>query len=1193
MADKTLVLVCNSHIDPVWLWPWEEGLAVTLSTFRAAADLCEEFDGFVFCHNEALLYEWVEQYEPALFARIQRLVRDGRWHVMGGWYLQPDCNLPSGESLVRQVLVGKRYFMEKFGVEPRVAVNFNPFGHTRGLPQILKKSGYDGYLFCRPDRVWLDLPSDDFVWVGYDGSTVLAHRASEHYNSEMGKARAKVERWLVAHPERSRGLLLWGVGNHGGGPSRQDLRALADQKLGSERFFAEPAERPLRPQFRHGTPEDYFVLMREDAGLPRWEHDLNPWAVGCYTSMATVKRAHARLERSLFVAESMLANAAAQGLLPYPLADLRAALADLLYCQFHDVLPGEGIRTVEQQALDRLGHGQEIVGRLRAKAFFAYLRGQPIAADGEFPLFVHNHHPFPVSRVVSCEFQPPEPNFNPEVFWQPRLTDSQGRDVPLQLEKESCNIQNDHRKRVVFRASLPPSSTSRFSCRLEPLPRNGDTSRFPENGDSSHFPMSHFPMDRFASRNGKCHHFHVSVSASTGLLTRFAVGGFDYLAGPAFRPLLVKDTADPWGMKTRAFREVVGEFTLMSPARAAAFAGVSAAELAPVRVIEDGPVRTTVEALLECGRSAIAIRYTRPAVGTGIEVELRVAWFERDTMLKLAVPTTLDNGEVRAQTAYGNEIVRARGEETVGHRWLALLSPDGGRALTLVNDTTYGFDVAGGEIRLSLLRAPAYAGHPVDDVTPIVRQDRFEPREDQGEHAFRFWLDAGPAGERLAAIDREAAIHTEGLMALCAFPSGEGTPPLPGVLLDDEVVRLSALKNQRGWPRPGPAAVRADRLVARHARAHPGPRPRLPSGPRPVRTADAAGRSRDAHREPSRSPRTPRGDAMTTRAGRPVRVLISAIGGYGHYYLQTLLEQVPADRAVLAGVVDPQARQARAWPWVESRGAPVFDDMESFYSAGHEADLAVIVSPIQFHVPQSCTALEHGSHVLCDKPLGATIQDAARLVAARDRAGRFVMIGYQWSVLDGHSGVEGRHPRRPLRPAGPVLDALLLAETSGVLSAGPVGGTPPGSGHRSVGARRPGEQRDGAFPAQPALPRRAARRPQRRAAHRAGRVLPRLRDRIVRHRRLPCHRRRRPRGAPLRLARHRGSDRPAFYARVRVGGGNVRRGRRRHHRAGLNGHGEAVRRTRRQPAVQEAVRRDRHVPYDRSLPRAGACRVRA
>jgi alpha-mannosidase len=216
------------------------------------------------------------------------------------------------------------------------------------------------------------------------------------------------------------------------------------------------------------------------------------------------------------------------------------------------------------------------------------------------------------------------------VFWHPRLTDARGHDVPLQLEKESCNIQNDQRKRVVFRATLPPARTSRFSCRLVGVERSTSVQPLPPAQDFS--PAS-----------------HVRISASTGLLTRFAVDGVDCLSGPAFRPLLVRDTADPWGLKTRAFRDVVGEFTLMSPAEAAAFAGVSAAELAPVRVIEAGPIRTTVESLLRCGRSAVALRYVVPAIGTEIEVEVRAAWFERDRMLKLAVPTALGGGEVRAE----------------------------------------------------------------------------------------------------------------------------------------------------------------------------------------------------------------------------------------------------------------------------------------------------------------------------------------------------------------------------------------------------------------------------------------------------------------------------------------------------------------------------------------------------------------
>ena len=185
---KRLILICNAHLDPVWLWEWEEGLAETLSTFRIAAQFCEEFDGFIFNHNEALLYQYVEAYEPQLFERIRKLVRAGKWHIMGGWFLQPDCNIPDGESLVRQILLGKEYFKDKFNVEPETAINFDPFGHTRGLVQILRKAGYSSYLFCRPDKQFLELPDDDFIWIGYDGSEILAHRASEHYNSQQGKA---------------------------------------------------------------------------------------------------------------------------------------------------------------------------------------------------------------------------------------------------------------------------------------------------------------------------------------------------------------------------------------------------------------------------------------------------------------------------------------------------------------------------------------------------------------------------------------------------------------------------------------------------------------------------------------------------------------------------------------------------------------------------------------------------------------------------------------------------------------------------------------------------------------------------------------------------------------------------------------------------------------------------------------------
>ena len=138
---KKVHLICNAHIDPIWQWDWQEGASAVLSTFQSAVNLAEKHD-YIFCHNEVTVYKYVEEYAPELFSKIQKLVKKGKWHIMGGWYLQPDCNMPSGESFVRQILEAKRYFLEKFGVYPTTAINFDPFGHTVGLVQIMKKCGH-------------------------------------------------------------------------------------------------------------------------------------------------------------------------------------------------------------------------------------------------------------------------------------------------------------------------------------------------------------------------------------------------------------------------------------------------------------------------------------------------------------------------------------------------------------------------------------------------------------------------------------------------------------------------------------------------------------------------------------------------------------------------------------------------------------------------------------------------------------------------------------------------------------------------------------------------------------------------------------------------------------------------------------------------------------------------------------------
>jgi alpha-mannosidase len=533
------------------------------------------------------------------------------------------------------------------------------------------------------------------------------------------------------------------------------------------------------------VPEDYFKCLAEKtAELPRHKTDLNPWAVGCYTTMARIKQKHRTLENTYFNTEKMITSAFCHGMMDYPSDLLREALEDLLFCEFHDILPGSCISEAETSALQRMDHGLEILRRLKAKAFFSHLSGQRPSEEGEFPIFVFNPHPFPVEETIICEFQPLEPNENREKFWLPEIFDESHESVPFQLEKESCNISVDQRKRVVFRATLKPSRMNRFSCFLKEV--------IPE----------HKPFDTAGREiDVKSNKTQVIVDAQSGWIKAYRVSGIDYLCPDAFQALVVEDYPDPWGMLVDSFRKVTGSFTLMTRKESARFAGVSLEELDPVRVIEDGPIRTTVEALFKYRGSSLCMRYKIPKQDCAIEIEVRVYWNEKDRMFKLSIPTVFSDGDCRGQVAYGVEDFGARGVELVAQRWVGIYSSDNQNALTVINSGTHGFDFAEGELRLSLLRSAAYAAHPVGNNIHIVPQDRMEPRIDQGERVFHFWVQGGEASKRFASIGREALIKNETPMVLFCAPPGTGKKLEPGICLDDDVVEVSTIKKaeDKNW----------------------------------------------------------------------------------------------------------------------------------------------------------------------------------------------------------------------------------------------------------------------------------------------------------------------------------------------------------------------------------------------------------
>ncbi|MFC1997474.1 glycoside hydrolase family 38 C-terminal domain-containing protein [Chloroflexota bacterium] len=213
-----------------------------------------------------------------------------------------------------------------------------------------------------------------------------------------------------------------------------------------------------------------------------------------------------------------------------------------------------------------------------------------------------------------------------------------------------------------------------------------------------------------------------------------------------------------------------------------------------MRIIEDGDVRTVVEAVLGYADSRIILRYKLPKKGTEIEIEVRVHWNEKDRMLKLAFPTPDKNSTYHGQVAYGADQLPDNGDEAVAQKWVAVLSEADQTALTIVNDGIYGSDFVYGEARFSLLRSAGYSVHPIGP-RPLLPQDRYSPRLEQGERIYRFWLNAGPLGDRMERIDREALAHNEEPFALSFFPHSEGQALNSFAIIEgDQAIQLAALK---------------------------------------------------------------------------------------------------------------------------------------------------------------------------------------------------------------------------------------------------------------------------------------------------------------------------------------------------------------------------------------------------------------
>jgi alpha-mannosidase len=707
---SVLYMIGNAHLDPVWLWRWQEGLQAAKATFRAALDLLAEDPDFVFTSSSAAIYEWVEQNDPAMFDEVRARVAEGRWRIVGGWWIQPDCNLPCGESFARQALYGQRYFREKLGVTASVGYNVDSFGHHAMLPQILRLSGMDSYVMMRPEPAEKGLPGRLFHWESDDGSTVLAYRIPFEYASWGADLERYVRRVAAElRPPQGELMCFYGVGNHGGGPTRANLASI-------RRMQGDAA----LPALRYGDPASFFARARASGRpLPTVHDDLQHHASGCYAAHSGIKRWNRQAESLLLSAETWSAVAWRELGRPYP--DLAQAWKNVLFNQFHDILAGTSIAAAYEDARDLHGEAMAIAARAlnHATQALAWRIAIPFEQDAQ-PIVVFNPHAWPVVCDVEAELSGLPARFV--------VRDDEGAPTPAQRLRPSA-IVSGWRARIAFRAELPalgwrvyrvgPATGSLAAALPEPLAPVGASGAAIEN---------------------EC--LRLEIDPATGCIASLYDKhcGVNVLLGQGARPAVIDDPSDAWGHGVYQFQDVIGQF---QPTR--------------LRLVENGPLRAVLRVEYAYGDSTLAQEFALSAGRDQVDVRVCVDWRECHNALKLIFPANLNFLRAVYEIPFGHIERPANGEEEPGQRWLDVSGVVRGAelpyGLSLLNDGKYSFAVRGRELSLTVLRSPIYAHHHPTE--PDLEGSY--AYLDQGQQEFRYALLPHVGSWQEAATVRRAA----------------------------------------------------------------------------------------------------------------------------------------------------------------------------------------------------------------------------------------------------------------------------------------------------------------------------------------------------------------------------------------------------------------------------------------------------
>jgi alpha-mannosidase len=672
--------VGHTHIDTAWLWPLRETVRKCGRTFSTACRLMEQYPDFRFTCSQPQLYQYTKQYFPDLYRQIRQWVKTGRWETAGAMWVEPDCNATSGESLIRQMLYGIKFFHEEFGTRPRMCWLPDVFGYPSSLPEILAGCGVKYfYTYKLHWQVTNPFPHHLFRWRGIDGTEVLAHVVNHlgaYNNFPSPEVLSKGWAMYAQKTEHPEVILPFGYGDGGGGVNEEMM----------EMFRRAEGRFPGLPAVRIGTAEDFFDEAEKDlARLPVWDGELYVETHrGTYTTHSAMKRANRHSELLLRQAEILGSLTQLTGG-RFDAQTLHDAWEWTLLHQFHDILPGSSIGMVYTEALPVYSKILDTAERSVAAGLQEIIpgAGKPPAEIGVF-----NALSWPRTDVVTAQVPAPHGPLSIEAPDQTRY--------PVQVIAR----QGD-RATIAFQAgAIPSCGYALFHIGKEPATVAGGPLEIAPNRLENRF----YRME--LGRNGEITRL-IDKRYNRDVLVRGAVGNDLQLMqdGP--------EREDAWNVHAT------------NDKRRYPFEGATS-----VKVVETGPVRGVVRVKRIHRKSTLEQDIVIYADMDRIDFVTRVDWQERQTMLKVAFPLDIRCTRAAFEVQFGayerpthrNTSLDQQKFEVPAQRWADL--SEAGYGVSLLNDSRYGYDVKDNVLRLTLLRSTTWP----------------DPEADRGQHEFTYSL---------------------------------------------------------------------------------------------------------------------------------------------------------------------------------------------------------------------------------------------------------------------------------------------------------------------------------------------------------------------------------------------------------------------------------------------------------------------